>query len=80
MILDRAVDIALPDAASFPNLERVVTSFNDVDIGGGVERRNDRAQFVGGSEGISRTLNEQHRRLDIRQMFCAKTVGSPRGM
>ena len=48
MILDRAVDIVLPDADSFPNLERVVASFDDVDIGGGVERRNDRAQFVGG--------------------------------
>jgi len=80
MILDRAVDIVLTDADSFPNLEQVVASFDDVDIGGGVEPRNDRAQFVGGSKGVARTLNEQHRRLDVRQMLCAKTVGSPRGM
>ena len=66
MVLDCSVNILLPDPHSFPNLEGVVTTFYDVEMGRELGPGDDWAQLVGGSEGVARTLNEQHRRLDVR--------------
>src|SRR6516165_802966 len=80
MVLDCAVYIFLADAGSFPNLKRVVAASDDIEIRRGIERGYDRAQLVRNTEGVARTLNEQHRRPDARQMLCAKPIGSARGM
>src|SRR3984893_14117136 len=74
------VGIFLGDACPLQNLEGVVPTFHDVKIGGSFQLLDDRPQLVRRSERVTRTLNEQHRNCDIRQMLRTKLVCSTRGM
>src|SRR3984893_5209134 len=74
------VCIFLGDACPLQNLEGVLPTFHDVKIGGSFQLFDDQPQLVRRAERVTRTLNEQHRNCDIRQMLRAKLVCSTRGM
>src|SRR5438309_4439379 len=62
------------------NLQRMISLFNRIERRRQSMLLNNRADFILSSECIARALHEEHRCLDLRQMFVTQLVRTPRWM